>query len=205
MRHGHSYRNNKKEIAVCWPEKTPYPLTPKGKKQVKKSAKKLKNLPALPAGQAGGRHGKKIDLIFTSDLLRTKQTAEIVGKEIGVKPRIDKRLRENNIGILNGKPVKEFYNYFYKNKKVSPNEFYKERYKIAPPKGETYKDIEKRMSNFIKSMEKKYKGKTILAVSHERPITLLEKVLYKYSLKKLVNIIIKDKEIQTAEVRKLKV
>jgi len=83
-------------------------------------------------------------------------------------------------------------------------EFYSGRYKTAPPKGETYTQLEKRLENFLKEMEKKYKGKAILIVSHERPLTLIEKITYKYDIKKLVKILIQNKEIGTGEVRKLR-
>jgi len=188
IRHGYSLRN-KKNIASCWPEKFYFPLTKKGKKQIKEVAKKLKT--------------KKINLIFSSDILRTKQTAKIIGKELGIKPKFDKRLREVNVGVFYGKPIDEIGRFWDKERKLSPLEYYKKRFQIAPPKGETYTDIEKRLSNFIKEMEKKYKGKNILIVGHQRPLTLLEKVIYNYSFKKFVKIIFEKKEIKTGELRKL--
>ena len=78
LRHGEAL-NNLKKIFSCWPEKFHCPLTLNGQKQIKEIAKKLEK--------------QKIDLIFTSDLLRTKQTAEIIGKKLKIKPKIDKRLR----------------------------------------------------------------------------------------------------------------
>ena len=92
LRHGQSLKNIE-NIAVCWPEKIYSPLTERGKKQINEVAKKIKK--------------EKIDLIFSSDILRTRQTAEITGKELGLEPKLDKRLREVNIGILNGKPINE--------------------------------------------------------------------------------------------------
>ncbi len=62
LRHGQSIKN-KKRISAGWPEVFYSPLTEKGKKQIKEAAKKIKK--------------KKINLIFSSDLLRAKQTAEI--------------------------------------------------------------------------------------------------------------------------------
>lgn len=189
MRHGHSLRNAK-NIASCWPEKSSLPLTKKGEKEIKEAAQKIKN--------------KKIDLIFSSDLLRTKQTAEIVGKELAVNPRTDKRLREANVGIFNGKPIDEIGRFWGEKRKLPPLEYYKKRFQIAPPQGENYADIEERLSNFMKEMEKKHKGKNILIISHQRPLTLLEKVMCNYSLKKFVKIILEKKEIKTGELRKLK-
>ena len=189
IRHGHSLGNTK-NIASCWPEKSLLPLTKKGKQEIKEANKKIKN--------------KKIDLIFSSDLLRTKQTAEIIGKELGIKPKTDKRLREVNVGIFNGKLIDEIGRFWDKERKHSPLEYYKKRFQIAPPQGETYADIEERLSNFIKETEKRYKGKNILVVGHQRPLTLLEKVTYDHSFKNFVKIIIEKKEIKTGELRKLK-
>ncbi len=90
LRHGESLKNIK-NVSSCWPEKIPYPLTEKGKKQAKLVAKKLQN--------------KKIDIIFNSDLLRARQTAEIIGRKLGITPKINKKLREVNVGILNNNPI----------------------------------------------------------------------------------------------------
>jgi len=188
LRHGESTRNVEKR-ASCWPEKIKSPLTEKGIKQIKKAAKELKK--------------KKIDLIFSSDLLRTKQTAEIVSKEIRVKIKLDKRLREVNVGILNNKPIDEIGRFWDKERKLSPAEHYKKRFKIAPDNGENYIQLEKRMFDFFKEMEKKYEGKNILIVSHQRPLTLLEKAVNNYSLEKFIKTVVEKKEIETGELRKL--
>ena len=189
LRHGHSLKN-KKRISAGWPEIFYSPLTKKGEREVKGVAKKLKK--------------KKIGLIFSSDLLRTKQTAELVGKELGLKPKLDKRLREVNYGIFNGKTIRETGKFWNKGKKLTPLEHYSKRFQVSLPEGENYADIEKRMSEFIKEAEKKYQGKNILIVSHQRPLTLLEKVIYGYDLKKFIKIITGKIEIKTGEVRKLK-
>lgn len=188
LRHGESLRNVENR-ASCWPEKIKSPITERGIKQVKKSAKELKK--------------KNIDLIFSSDLLRTKQTAGIVSKEIGVKIKIDKRLREVNVGILNNKLIDEIGRFWDKERRLSPLEYYKKRFKVAPDKGENYVQLEKRMFDFFKEMEKKYEGKNILIVSHQRPLTLLEKAVHNYSLEKFIKIVVEKKEIKTGELRKL--
>jgi len=180
---------NVRKLNSCWPEKKKFPLTKKGKKQIEYSAEKLKN--------------KKINLIFASDLLRTRQTTEIVGRALGLDIKFDKRLREVNVGIFNGKPVKEIGEVWNQGKKLSSIKHYSKRFELAPPGGETYKEIEKRVFSFLKEADKKYKNKNILIVSHARPITLLEKVVYSYDIKKFVKIILEKKEIKTGELRKL--
>ena len=65
-------------------------LTDEGIKQAKELARQLSR--------------RKIDLIFSSDLNRTKQTAEIISKTLGGVPIIyDWLLRERSHGVLDGK------------------------------------------------------------------------------------------------------
>ncbi len=179
LRHGEALCNQKKIIS-CWPEKSSFPLTEKGRKEIKRMVPKLKN--------------KRIDLIFTSDILRTRQTAEIVGKELGIKPKEDKRLREYNAGIFNGESLNRFRE-FFKNEE--------ERFFKKPPKGEIYLDITKRMSDFLKEIDKKYSNKNILIVSHQLPLILLEGRVKGYSQKEVLKKFPKEKRIKTGELRQL--
>jgi len=188
LRHGESLKNVK-NFESCWPEKIKCPLTKKGRKEIGVASKRLKT--------------KKINLIFTSDLLRAKQTAEIIGKALNLEPKLDKRLREINIGILNGRPIDEIGKFWDREGKLSPLQYYQKRFKLAVPRGETYSEVEKRLSDFIKETNKKYKGKNILIVSHQRPLTLLQKIVHDYNLKKFVKIIMEKKEIKIGELGKL--
>jgi len=185
MRHGEALLN-KKGIVCCWPEKIRCPLTDKGKKQVKNQAKKLKNTCA--------ERGRSIDLIFSSDLLRTRQTAEIVGKELGLKPKYDKRLREFNLGIFNGRPLEEANQFFGKIIK---------KFKIRAPEAENYTDLKKRMYNFLKDIDKKYSGKKILIISHEAPLTMLAGAVKKLSNRGILEYR-KRSKLKLAEFRRLR-
>ncbi len=162
FRHGHSLRQIT-NLINCWPEKKPFPLTEKGRKQVLRSARKLKK--------------ENIHLIFSSDILRAKQTSQIIAKETGAKIIFDKRLRELNGGIFNGKNPQEFWN-FLSNKK-NP-------YSARVPKGESLNDVRKRVYGLIKEIDQKYQGKNIVIVSHEFPLTVLEKTLEGMSIEDIV-------------------
>jgi len=180
FRHGHSLRQVK-NVTNCWPERHPFPLTKKGIKEVKNSAQKIKKY--------------KIDLIFSSDLLRTKQTAEIISKETGAKIIFDKRLREYNVGIFNGKNPKLIWNYLIQSKNII----------LTKPKGgESLLDIRKRLISFIKEVNKKYQDKKIVIVSHEFPLTILESILKGWSLEKTLEYRSKNREsiIKTGSFRK---
>ncbi len=120
-------------------------LTEAGKKQVLDSSKELKD--------------KKIDLIIASDFLRTKETAEIVKKELGLSDDcliFDERLWEINTGRYEGTKWNEYHHFF--------NE--------KPEGEETVPDVRKRISGFLYDIESKYQNKNILIVSHESPIKL---------------------------------
>ncbi len=178
LRHGQAV-SNVKEIASCWPEKTKFPLTKKGKVQIKTAAEKLKE--------------KKINLIFSSDILRTKQTAEIVSEKLEIEPKYDKRLREYDVGIFNDRPLSEFREFLVD----------KDRLKIASPKGENYTKIAERMFDFFKELEKKYSGKTILIISHQVPLTLLEAKLKGVSDEEYYKRFSRGKRIKPGELRKI--
>lgn len=179
LRHGEAV-SNVKEIISSWPEKFNNHLTKKGRAQIKKAAKELKN--------------KNIDIIFASDLLRAKETAEIVGKELKIKSKFDKRLRELSFGIFDNKPIVEFVN-FFKNKK--------EKIKKAPLKGESYNDVSKRVFKFLKEIDKKYKEKNILIVSHQCPLFLLEGYVKDFSISETIVNYPEEKMLQTGEIREL--
>ncbi len=152
LRHGQAI-SNIENIISCWPEKFYNPLTEEGKRQVKKTAEELL------------KNKDKIDLIFSSDILRAKETAEIVGQTLGLEPKYDERLREYNVGEFNNRKIDEFKNFLPR----SIN-----RFKDKPPEGESYSEIRKRVASFLSDLEKKYSGKNILIVSHQLPLVLLE-------------------------------
>ena len=156
LRHGEAI-SNVRGVCSSWPEKFKNPLTQHGKEMILSSAEILKGNHA--------KHNKAIDMIFASPMLRTKQTSQIVGKELNISPRFDKRLREVGFGILNSKPIDQM-NAYFKNEE--------ERIKKKMARGENYQDVLKRVYGFLKDTDKKYKDKNILIVSHECPLWILE-------------------------------
>jgi isoleucyl-tRNA synthetase len=186
LRHGEAL-NNKKEIYSSYPEKTPCPLTERGKKQVETVAQKLKK--------------EKIDLIFSSDLLRTKQTAEIIGKILKIDPIYDERLREIDTGRFNGKPIKEGNKFFNPENKLNQEELLFKKYNQGFPEGETYFQVRARMFDFIKEIEKRHQNKKILIISHKIPLLMLESLSFGLSDKEMTDPR-KEWEIEEGELKK---
>ncbi|MFH1749410.1 MAG: class I tRNA ligase family protein [bacterium] len=142
MRHGHSEHNDEQIYSDKVTDK--YKLTPRGQKQIQDTAKKLKN--------------KNIDAIFSSDLLRCKQSSEILSKTLKTKVNFDQRLREIKFGKLYGK-------------KVPTAGFSRTNYYQDPfPGGESIADVQKRVQGLLDELKDKYKGKTIMIVSHENTL-----------------------------------
>ncbi|MBI4363361.1 MAG: class I tRNA ligase family protein, partial [Candidatus Doudnabacteria bacterium] len=148
-RHGEA-EHNVKDIVSCYPEKAVSNLTAKGVERARGLAQWIK--------EQGG-----VDLIFSSDLDRTYETAKTVGDLLNVPVEIDGRLREFNVGIFNGKSKAEFDRKF-------PFEL---RWEKAPEGGETNIQAQERMVDFVREVNKKHSGKKILVVSHGDPLFLL--------------------------------
>jgi isoleucyl-tRNA synthetase len=132
----------------------PYHLTEKGKETVRASAEKLK--------------GKGIDMLVVSPFIRTKETAAIVAEVLGIpesEMHTDARLGDINVG--NFTSIKAYEEKFH----VSPDTFYEH-----PEGGESLNDVRRRVGEVLYELEGKYKGKTILFVSHGDPISMLQGV-----------------------------
>jgi isoleucyl-tRNA synthetase len=164
-------------------------LTPRGREQVNRAVKKLKSELAA--------RGEKVDLIISSDVLRTKETAKIAATVLtGARVVVDKRIREINLGELEGSREEKYHGLF-------PT--YESKFEKKPEKGESLRDLRGRLWELLGDLEKKHKNKNILLVSHEYPIWMLFHIASGWSEKR--SIAEKEKRgkdfIETGELRKL--
>ena len=109
-------------------------------------------------GKVSRQREDVFDVIFTSDLKRAIESSEIAFPNI--KKFTDKRLRECNYGELDGK---------HKSLVV-----YENHIDEPFPNGESLKDVEKRIREFINFLKENYSGKTIGIVAHRAPQLALE-------------------------------
>ncbi|MDD4988982.1 MAG: class I tRNA ligase family protein, partial [Candidatus Pacebacteria bacterium] len=150
VRHGQA-ESNLTGLVSCKPD-DPYHLTEKGRQEVLETVNKLKKA--------------KIDIVFVSDYVRTRETAEIICEVLKIssdKVIIDKRLREDNIGVYQGRTWKEYQDEYP----------FLERFVKSPEGGETLADVKKRSGDFMFDIDSRYSGKNILVVSHDTPMTML--------------------------------
>ncbi|MDR3557965.1 MAG: class I tRNA ligase family protein, partial [Candidatus Pacebacteria bacterium] len=165
MRHGEAENNT---LAVMSAKANdPKHLTEKGKTQVKASAAFFAD--------------KKIDLIFVSPFVRTKETTDVLAAVLSFSKKniiVDDRLHELNSGVYDGKPFGEFMEAF-------PHE---KRFSMRLEKGENYADIRKRVGSFMYDMEKKYTGKNILIITHDAPAFMLTSLSLGFDDKQTVSL-----------------
>lgn len=155
VRHGETDWNVEKKVMGH----TDIDLNEKGVTQAKKLAVILKNI--------------QFDVIFSSDLIRARRTAEIVVFERKTIIQTTKLLRERYMGRLEGKSwvntSKKLKLLWNKLSKLNDQE----RKKYNLHKVENDNDVLNRFIPFIKNISTKHYGKNILIVTHGGLIRLL--------------------------------
>ena len=121
-----------------------------GREQVKCSANYLKS--------------KHITKIFSSSLLRARQSAAIISKTLGCNNVSRSNLITEINSYMEGKPFEfgkasKFDHYF------SP---------LRKPENETMTDIRDRMTRFVNLVVKKNKGKNVVIIAHGDPFMILK-------------------------------
>ena len=140
---------------------------------------------------------QNIDVIYTSNCVRTLQTAKYMMESQNLKANIDERLDEKKLG-----EIKVFYPDWFE--RQYRDEFYKTE------GGESQKDVRERMDEAINEILEKHKDKRIAVFTHGYAITFYllkyckfisvidEKLKYEYNGK-----IIFEKSLSAPEVFKL--
>lgn len=124
------------------------PLNDTGIEQIKSSKKLFLN--------------KKIDIIYSSDLKRCIESANIINELYNIKISEKKNLRELNFGIFEGKSFNDINLEYPDEAEMFVKNW--QNYKI--PKGESINEFIKRVSSEIEKIKHKHNGKNILIVTH---------------------------------------
>ena len=120
------------------------------------------------------RRNERIDAVFTSDLRRATETAELAFGDTGVPIRRDARLRECDYGVLNGRPVAEV-------------EVERERRMDDPfPGGESYRETVARMQSFLDDLATEYESARVVVIGHSATRWALDHLLHGTPLEDLV-------------------
>ncbi len=103
-----------------------------------------------------------IDYIYSSDLGRAVETAEIIGNKLNLEVMETPALREMGFGEWEGlliKEIQENYADIYRTWRDEPH-------LVEIPGGETLHIIKERTDKFIEELNKKYDNKHIVLVTH---------------------------------------
>ena len=121
------------------------------------------------------RAADDIAVVFCSDLLRARRTAEIAFGDSGLPVVVDARLRECNFGEMNGRAADEVHG-ARRNHVTEPF-----------PGGESYSDVVRRVSEFLEHASRQHGAATVLVIAHRAPHHALEHLLNHRDLAEVVN------------------
>lgn len=125
-------------------------LSEQGRFQAKRLAEFLKPSP--------------IESIWSSDVKRSRETAEIIGRELGLEVKVEEGLREFSIGILEGKHVMEIQDILKDIPGVTEFRELDENDKF--PEGENMRDLERRVIPVFERIITNDTGRNICIVAH---------------------------------------
>ena len=155
VRHGQTKNN----IMGILAGHTDVPLNEEGRRQAKETASKISD---------------DYSMIYSSDLIRCKQTAEILNAKMKLPIKYDPRLRERHFGSLEGK----------KSLEVDPTGVMKERdlahndYDYRPFGGEHVGGVKERLFEFLEDVKREVGDNAkILVVTHGGIIRIMHHVL----------------------------
>ena len=93
--------------------------------------------------------------LVTSDLVRAVETAQVVGERLGLVVEPDARLREQALGVLEGRPYEESWAWAEQHDWTDPE--------LPVPGGESPADVRRRLASFLADCDA---GTPTIAVSH---------------------------------------
>ncbi|BCJ45131.1 bifunctional RNase H/acid phosphatase [Actinoplanes ianthinogenes] len=120
------------------------------------------------AGRVAGL-SRDVGAVLTSPLARCVRTAELIAAEVGGVPvTVLDDLIECDFGLWEGKTFAEVQEGW-------PREMtaWLESTSVAPPQGESFKAVAKRVRGALATIMQAYPGQTVVVVSHVSPIKLI--------------------------------
>lgn len=123
-------------------------ITEKGYKQLRELSERFKDI--------------QLDVIYSSPLIRTRETADAVNKYHGLEVTYDERLIEINGGVWEGKNWSDLPVLY----PVEFNLWANEMHKFYIEDGETVVEVSDRMQKAVGEIVSQNKGKNIAIVSH---------------------------------------
>jgi len=143
VRHGRSTWNEERR----WQGQADPPLSDAGKAQARRVAERLRSEP--------------IAAIYSSDLRRALETAQIIGGFLKLEPRPEPRLREIDLGEWAGLTGEEIAARYPEQWQAWTN--YEN---IRPGGGETFDEMQRRVMAALREITAAHPGETVCVVTH---------------------------------------
>jgi len=145
VRHGQT-KSNKEGRFVGWND---VDLSSEGCRQAEKVAQRFSTEP--------------VAALYSSELIRARRTAEIIGKKHGLEPQTSTLLREINFGAWEGLTHGEIMSLYGPEMRRWINN----PFRYSPPGGESLRQVYSRMEQFLASLSPcEYNDGAIVLVSH---------------------------------------
>jgi len=131
--------------------------------------------PLNAAGEAQARRladyfdGISIDAIYSSDLQRTRRTAEVIGERLGMSVRLDDRLREINHGVWEGMLFSDIRSQYKTELEVRETDPLAAR----APGGESVSEVVDRVLAAADDIARRHPSQTVILVSHGLALAVL--------------------------------
>ena len=100
--------------------------------------------------------------IYSSDLLRARQTAELVAKPLGLTITLEPRLREINLGDWEGMLSDDIQAHYPRELEERQHDPFNTR----APKGEAPREVAERILAVVNEIALKYPNESVLLISH---------------------------------------
>jgi probable phosphoglycerate mutase len=111
------------------------------------------------AGVAERIRGIRFDTVYSSDLPRARDSAELLASLLALPaPVVDRRLRERGLGRLEGRPVRELLSI----KKKAGEDFST----FTAPDGEPAEEFRQRVHEFLREIRCRHARDTVMVVGH---------------------------------------
>jgi probable phosphoglycerate mutase len=105
----------------------------------------------------------RVDAVYSSDLMRARQTAEPIGRVTGLPIVVESGLRERRYGVLEGRTHDEVL-------RDHPETYGRWRARDPdfdlPGGGESLRDLHRRVEQQMRTLAARHAGQTVVAVTH---------------------------------------
>jgi broad specificity phosphatase PhoE len=114
------------------------------------------------------REIRDVDVVYSSDLARARETAEIIAAELGLPVRVDSRLRERSFGAWEGLTAAEIEVDFPDNYRR-----WRAREGAGADDAEPFDAFAARVRSFLADVLEAHPGETVLLVAHGGSIRVI--------------------------------